>query len=225
MSDTEAHKGTLYKYSRGNESLFDAISRYAESKSIEFDGTDPAEIIGDHFYDELIIVNGQLYTITDSEYDTGNDIYQATMNADASISYVVQFYNGGCSFSEALQSAVSELKPQPEQTEPTTQQEHWKQLAQLQIENPELEVCFFVPSDETADSSVYTKHTIRESKVEWLHACDVGDENVYGLDDIVDRLIVNNMMPENLTTEEEIEFAKSKSKQYIVVYTTCFGAA
>jgi len=57
------------------------------------------------------LINDSLYKIEDLEYcDHVPDIFDANKSADGSISFRVQYYNGGCGFNEALEEAMSNLK-------------------------------------------------------------------------------------------------------------------
>ena len=39
-----------------------------------------------------------------------DDIFEANLNKDGSISYIVSYYNGGCCFEEALETAIEKLE-------------------------------------------------------------------------------------------------------------------
>lgn len=68
------------------------------------------EMLYEEMYDNYVIVNDNLYEIVeknDKEYDT--DIFNISDNKDGSYDYEVMFYNGGCSFSEAIGIALNNI--------------------------------------------------------------------------------------------------------------------
>ena len=65
------------------------------------------EMLYEEMYEKYVIVNGDLYEViekNDKKYDT--DVFNASDNKDGSYNYEVMFYNGGCSFSEAIEIAL-----------------------------------------------------------------------------------------------------------------------
>ena len=68
------------------------------------------EMLYEEMYDNYVIVNDNLYEIVeknDKEYDT--DIFNISDNKDGSYDYEVMFYDGGCSFSEAIEIALNNI--------------------------------------------------------------------------------------------------------------------
>lgn len=60
----------------------------------------------DQFYEKYVMVGNELYEIlTTNFYDT-EDIFKATDNGDGTYDFVVSYYNGGCSFGEAIEEAM-----------------------------------------------------------------------------------------------------------------------
>lgn len=64
------------------------------------------EQIKDELDDELLVVKGNLYKIVSDIENNDEDIFYANKNEDGSISYVVSYYNGGCGFGEAIETAI-----------------------------------------------------------------------------------------------------------------------
>ena len=65
------------------------------------------EMLYEEMYDNYVIVNDNLYEILEKNnkgYDT--DIFNISENKDGSYDYEVMFYDGGCSFSEAIGIAL-----------------------------------------------------------------------------------------------------------------------
>lgn len=64
---------------------------------------------GEPDYYTVVPLNGQMYeVIVCNEY--AGDVFQSNKNSDGTISFQVQYYNGGCGFSEALEYALSNME-------------------------------------------------------------------------------------------------------------------
>ena len=60
--------------------------------------------------DEYIVVDGRLFEIIDIEYDNTDDaFFKGSINQDGSISFNVQFHNGGCCLSEAIGEVLKKI--------------------------------------------------------------------------------------------------------------------
>ena len=57
-------------------------------------------------YRTYIVLNDKIYKIESTPIDIYDDILNAVENEDETIDFEVKFYNGGCSFSEAIEIAV-----------------------------------------------------------------------------------------------------------------------
>lgn len=68
-----------------------------------------SELIYDEFQFEYVVIGNDLYKIIENE-ELDEDVFATTVNVDGTISYIVQYYNGGCGFEEALQEAISNIK-------------------------------------------------------------------------------------------------------------------
>ena len=69
----------------------------------EFDPN--ADDIGD-YYGDAVEVDGLVYTV-EKEYVAGDeDIFRSSINDDGTINFEVKYYNGGCSFNEAVEEAL-----------------------------------------------------------------------------------------------------------------------
>ena len=60
--------------------------------------------------EDYIIYNSRLYKANTKEIDPYGDVFIATKNDDGSINFEVQYYNGGCGFSEAVKYALENLE-------------------------------------------------------------------------------------------------------------------
>ena len=67
---------------------------------------DEREYFNDEFQDTAIEINGEVYSVDRDAVDQENDIYSSIKNDDGTISFEVKYYNGGCGFGEALETAL-----------------------------------------------------------------------------------------------------------------------
>lgn len=67
------------------------------------------EKLNDVHYGNYVVVDECLYHVIRQSKDVDDDIFQAEKNEDGSISFTVKYYNGGCSFNEAIEKATENL--------------------------------------------------------------------------------------------------------------------
>jgi hypothetical protein len=60
--------------------------------------------------EKYLIVGDKLFVAEYESIDLDDEIIQATDNKDGSYTFEVKYYNGGCSFSEAIEEALDKLK-------------------------------------------------------------------------------------------------------------------
>ena len=114
MSEMKHYKGTVEKIKLDNMSLLekmhDICSRgvtkwymkfYKDETSEDMFYEMMAECTNDHTY-----INGDIYKFTKEELDERCDIFDAKKNKYGEIEYEVKYYNGGCGFEEALETAL-----------------------------------------------------------------------------------------------------------------------
>lgn len=108
MSETEHYKGkltptgkTLIEFMEGEE-FPDCYDRSNVG--------DVEECFREKFYKEYSLIDGVIYQIEQEDFDEYDDIMNAHKNHDGSIDFEVKYYNGGCSFDEAIECAVNKLK-------------------------------------------------------------------------------------------------------------------
>ena len=64
----------------------------------------------EYHYKEYVIINNNIFKVEISENDLINeDIYKASKSENGDIEFEVKYYNGGCSFDEALKEAMKEI--------------------------------------------------------------------------------------------------------------------
>ena len=94
MSDTVHYRGVLKPTGK-------TLTEYA--------GED-ADIYDDKFYQKIAIIDDLVYEVEKTELDPCDDIFRATKNADGSIDFEIKYYNGGCSFYDAVEYAIDTTK-------------------------------------------------------------------------------------------------------------------
>jgi len=114
MSETVFYAGKIYpvELSEGQTNI-EAAGILLKKRDIKIDScfNDALECLLDTFYQEFEIVNDVLYRVEiETSEDDAGDIFRATKNDDGSLSFVVQYYNGGCSLNEALEEAIINCK-------------------------------------------------------------------------------------------------------------------
>lgn len=84
-----------------------ALSKYCDSW---------VEMLYDKLYEQYVIAGGEVYKVIEKNYrDMDTDIFDANRNTDGIIDYEVLYYDGGCSFNEAIEYALEDMKqPQNE---------------------------------------------------------------------------------------------------------------
>lgn len=111
MSETEHNKGILTPVE-----IIGDIENTAK-KILEGMGEDPEEYystfleqLEDVGYRKFFIADNMIYNVESTQIDPDNSIMLASKCGDGRIYFETKFYNGGCSFNEALHSAISRIK-------------------------------------------------------------------------------------------------------------------
>lgn len=111
MSETVHYRGTLVKLERfENESLEDQCKRLLNYQELPSYWDNYQEYLLDEKYKEVTIQNGNVYMVTKEEIDPDYDIYKAKENSNGDIEFEVRYYNGGCGFEEAIESALDNIE-------------------------------------------------------------------------------------------------------------------
>lgn len=113
MSDTVHYKGVLKKVDAlKGESLEDQCKRLLKAVELPSYCDTYEELFNDTFYQEMTIQNGNIYRVEKEEVDPDEGLFNANVDENGDIAFEVRYYNGGCSFDEAIESAVDKLKHQ-----------------------------------------------------------------------------------------------------------------
>ena len=94
------------------ESLNVACMKLIEAAGLSIELPDFYDDYVEYFRSELDthIINGDdIYEIIEEEDLSTDDIFEATKNPDGTINFLVQYYNGGCGFNEAIETALQNL--------------------------------------------------------------------------------------------------------------------
>lgn len=67
------------------------------------------QMLGDRAYEESSTIDGVVYKVEVACVEVYDDIFRASKNEDGSISVELKYYNGGCSFDEALECALDKM--------------------------------------------------------------------------------------------------------------------
>lgn len=80
-----------------------------EEIAIGSTGDSYRERLDDDGYREYFITDNMVYKAEYEKKDASADIFKATKNEDGTINFETKFYNGGCSFNEALEEALKKI--------------------------------------------------------------------------------------------------------------------
>lgn len=117
MSETVQYRGKLRLVPKlhKNETLNEQCERILKQANKTKDDLyyyegDFVWAVYDELYDKYVIVSHDVYEIIEKEsFDVESDIFYATQNLDGTIDYHVMYYNGGCSFNEAIDEAIRNM--------------------------------------------------------------------------------------------------------------------
>lgn len=126
MSEDVYHVGKLIPIKKKeNEDLIDQISKILKQNSLTFEdmgfdkhieannirsNNEYFKILcgefSDFFYMRYFIIEDILYEIHNNKLNIYDEIFNIDWNYDGSINYELKYYNGGCSFNEAIDNAI-----------------------------------------------------------------------------------------------------------------------
>lgn len=107
MSETVHYKGTLIQVERlENETLEEQCKRLLNNAELPSWCDSYQEMLMDEFYEKYIVHNGILYHVDKVDIDPDSDLFKASIGENGVINFEVRYYNGGCSFEEAIEEAL-----------------------------------------------------------------------------------------------------------------------
>lgn len=114
MSETVQYKGKLREIRRKDDETLQQLAEHIliETKKTpipDYYNGDFLECLLEEGYYDYVKINNKLYTVDKEQFDDHDDIFIASKNEDESIDFHLKFYNGGCSFSEAINEAITNM--------------------------------------------------------------------------------------------------------------------
>ena len=111
MSETVYYKGTLTPVEKlEGETLEQQCKRLLDNRELPSWCDSYQEILRDEFYQKYVVYNGILYDVDKENIDPESSVFKASVNDNGTINFEVRYYNGGCSFDEAIETALEENK-------------------------------------------------------------------------------------------------------------------
>lgn len=118
MSEDVLYQGNIIEIEKEIEKIEDKIwnilsenlkQEYLENFNNGYGYDDLTEFFydNDELYDNYILTNNNLYKINSMKKEEGMQVFYSTEKEDGTIDFVVLFYNGGCSFGEAIEQALN----------------------------------------------------------------------------------------------------------------------
>lgn len=114
MSETVTYRGKLQKVAEGKEAIESWCKEFIQHKGLCIEGSyhdDYTEMATEDYYKDLVLANDALFKVLSKENLEGDDIFQIKDMGNGEFEYLVQYYNGGCGFSEAIEYSFEKLKP------------------------------------------------------------------------------------------------------------------
>ena len=107
MSQTENHIGTLKRLPRTCSSE-EMAKEFCKTRKIRNEHEETWLTVLQEQCEDIAFFNGRFYYIDDIETDDV-DVFHAVKHKNGDIDYILNYYNGGCSFQEALEKALGRL--------------------------------------------------------------------------------------------------------------------
>lgn len=109
MSETVHYKGVLKKIERyENETLEDQCKRLLNGVELPSYYDSYEEFFSDERSDKAVIQDGIIYKVEKEEINL--DIFIARKLNESEIEFELRYYDGGCSFNEAINEAFKNMK-------------------------------------------------------------------------------------------------------------------
>lgn len=110
MSDYETRTGNLRKTKLSvDEIIYNWLKDNEKPKYYKLP-EDNNDLFRDEFDDKYVLLNDIVFEIINDKDLEDDDIFELTKNEDGTYSYLLRYYNGGCGFEEALETAYDNMK-------------------------------------------------------------------------------------------------------------------
>ena len=113
MSETVTYKGKLHKVAEGKEPVEAWCKQFIEYKGKCIEGSyydNYTEMATEEYGQDVIIANDILFKVLSKEDLDNEDIFELKDLGNGEYEYLVQYYNGGCCFAEAIEYSLDRLK-------------------------------------------------------------------------------------------------------------------
>lgn len=120
MSETVMYEGKLEKLELKGETKSDKfkellkyenIVTYEDLEDIDLSDEKIEDIYWSEGLDETYFyIGGNYYKVLTKKDKSDEDIFNIVDNGDGTYTYLLQYYNGGCSFSEAIEEGFKNIK-------------------------------------------------------------------------------------------------------------------
>lgn len=109
MSETVHYVGKLTKIPMEGD-LQNTAKRVLQNEGwCDESDADFLEQLEDRGYKKFLVHSGNIYKVEKTQLDPNDDIVKATKCPDGTIDFEVKYYNGGCSFNEAIDAALGKI--------------------------------------------------------------------------------------------------------------------
>jgi len=113
MSEMVHYNGILKRVERlNNEDLEDCCKRLCNNEELPSYYDDYKEFLTDEYYKKYTILGCDVYSIEKIKDYQDEDIFELNKISNDEYSFQLRYYNGGCSFDEAIEEAFSKMKKQ-----------------------------------------------------------------------------------------------------------------
>lgn len=118
MSETVFYTGTLTRVTQPKDASIEEQAKHilvtkGVTERDSYNATWLNQLMDDGYGEYVQLDDGFLYLVERQKKSSDGDIFQAKKNEDGSISFTVKYYNGGCSFNEAIDYAMENLESTP----------------------------------------------------------------------------------------------------------------
>jgi hypothetical protein len=114
MSETVNYVGKLKLLENSsNETLEQQAKKILNNCELKSYNDTYLEQLLDNNHESIILYNDNLYEVLEMKDCSETDIFEIDKNEDGTYNYHVSYYNGDCSFAEAIEEAFDRLEETP----------------------------------------------------------------------------------------------------------------
>ena len=105
MSEVEINKGRLTLVS----TLSNFLKEHKDQIKYPCEGESEEVQFSDNFYDSHVLIGDFVYEVIKEDVDFYDDIFNMSWDSNGDLHYLLKYYNGGCGFSEAIDTAYMNM--------------------------------------------------------------------------------------------------------------------